>query len=275
MTWGATSMAEPIRRGYVDTSTGQIHYRHAGERSDCPLLLLHQSPSSSVMYEKLMRQLQQHFWLLAPDTPGFGASDGLPHVSIENFARSMKEFLWAQDVSECFLFGHHTGASIAVQLEHNYPGTAKAISLSGPTLLSDGQKQSLPTSAASFKAREDGSHVLGMWQRIRAKDNTAELDLSLREVLLALHSGDHYQASYKAVVEQDFAGQLPTLCCPVQVFASVNDPLAPAVGPSLKLLQQGSSAAIHSPSASYVCDRDVEEIARVLSDFFAMQHSSF
>jgi len=41
-----------IRKGYVDTSGGQCHYRYI-EGQGTPIVFLHQTPSSSLMFEKL------------------------------------------------------------------------------------------------------------------------------------------------------------------------------------------------------------------------------
>lgn len=67
-----------IRRDYVDTPDyGQIHYRSAGDKQAPVLLLLHQVPSTSAMFDILMQQLAADFFCIAPDYPGFGCSDPL------------------------------------------------------------------------------------------------------------------------------------------------------------------------------------------------------
>ena len=45
-----------MRRAYVDLDHGQVHYRTAG--TGRPLVLLHQTASSSVMYERLAPHLE-------------------------------------------------------------------------------------------------------------------------------------------------------------------------------------------------------------------------
>lgn len=257
-----------IRRGYVDVGSLRLHYRAAGQPGLPVLLLLHQSPSSSVMYELLMGQLSDRFQLLAPDTPGFGSSDALEHASIAGFAGVIHEFMAMLEVSSCFVFGHHTGASIAVQLEHDFPGTAIALALSGPPLLTPEQQQSLPQQASPFPVAADGSHLLSMWQRMRAKDPGAPLALTQREVLSAFAAGEAYQASYLAVTRQDFAAQLPSLNCPVLVFAGDQDPLYAAVAPSLALLRTGSTVALEGGERTYVCERQAGLVATHLTDFF-------
>ena len=84
-----------IGRNYVTLETGCLHYREAGDRALPTVLLLHQSPSSSVMYEPLMRALLNEFHLLAPDTPGFGGSDSLPgnigETTIADYANAIHD----------------------------------------------------------------------------------------------------------------------------------------------------------------------------------------
>ena len=52
-----------------------IFYREAGPRDAPTILLLHGLPSSSRMFEPLLRRLSDRFHLVAPDYPGFGHSD--------------------------------------------------------------------------------------------------------------------------------------------------------------------------------------------------------
>ena len=46
-------------RAYCDLAGGQLHYRHNNAQQSSPLLLLHQSPSDSAMYERLMDALKR------------------------------------------------------------------------------------------------------------------------------------------------------------------------------------------------------------------------
>ena len=261
-----------VRRDYLDLPSGQLHYRTAGDSANSPLLLLHQSPSSSAMYGPLMERLARDFYLVAPDTPGFGNSDPLPGnadtVDIADYARAIQAFASALGITPCAVFGHHTGAAIAVQLAHDYPDAITAMALSGPTLLSEDQKRTLPDAANPFPATDDGMHLQAMWQRIRDKDPEAPLSLVQREVLSAFASGDAYQASYRAVTRQDFSAQLPCITCPVLVFAGDQDPLYGAVAPTLARLQHGSSLALPGGERTYVCERQVDVVASALTDFF-------
>jgi haloalkane dehalogenase len=261
-----------IRRHYVTVVEERIHYREIGDRALPTVLLLHQSPSSSAMYEDLMNALCADFHLLAPDTPGFGESDVLPgdvhEISISDYANAIHGFLTALNVKQCYVFGHHTGAGIAVALEHDYPGTAIAMALSGPPLLTDAQKQSLPGLASPIEITADGAHLQQMWERISAKDSDAPAALLQREVLSALNCGDSYQASYQAVTEQPFAEQLPALNCQVLVYAGDSDPLYLSVQPTVALLRYGQVATLPGGEKTYVCERQVDLVAALLKNFF-------
>ena len=53
----------------------RIAYREAGDPSKPTVLLLHGFPTSSHMFRNLIPQLSKRYHVIAPDYPGFGASD--------------------------------------------------------------------------------------------------------------------------------------------------------------------------------------------------------
>jgi len=257
-----------IRKGYVDTSFGQIHYRYSGEKTNPPLLFLHQVPSNSVMYDVLIEKLNDRFYCIALDFPGFGGSEPLrSKTTIGRYAQAMHEALQALEIESCYVFGHHTGASVAVQLEYDYSGTAIKMALSGPTLLSDELKTLLPTKSYAFPVEENGSHFMGMWERVRAKDPDADLALSQREALIGISLGDTYPDAYQAVIDQDYAAQLPKIACPTLIFAGTNDPLYGQLDAALKLLPNGIKKEIEG-ARTYVCERNADQVEAFIAEFF-------
>lgn len=262
-------MKKPVRRAYADLEAGQVHYRVAGDVAAPCLVLLHQSPSGSAMYELLMAELASDFYLLAPDLPGFGLSSPMPGaVSVPGYADAVKQWLSHLDLPRCALFGHHTGAAVAVEVAASDPARVAGLALSGPPLLSAELKQSLPGRAAVFPLQESGEHLASMWQRLRDKDCRAPLALSQRELIAAFDSGDSYPDSYAAVAAYDFAGALPAVQCRTLVFAGSEDVLLPSVAPTLALLARGETAEVHGGGASYVCEREVRQVADLLRRFF-------
>jgi pimeloyl-ACP methyl ester carboxylesterase len=67
-------MSPAVRYRTVSVDGLPIFYRDAGNQDAPVLLLLHGLPSSSRMYEPLLRRLSDGHHLVAPDYPGFGHS---------------------------------------------------------------------------------------------------------------------------------------------------------------------------------------------------------
>src|SRR4051794_33029283 len=106
-----------MKRAYISSRSGQLHYREAGTSDGPPIALLHQSPSSGLMYETLIPLLPQHLRIIAPDTPGFGASTDLPgEITVEALADEIVDALLRIDSRPWHLFGHHTGSIISMQI---------------------------------------------------------------------------------------------------------------------------------------------------------------
>ncbi len=257
-----------IRRAYVDGPVGQLHYRRAG-KPDAPLLvLLHQTPSHSAMYEPLMRRLADRYDVLALDTPGFGQSDPLPgDFSIAAAAQVLAVAVARLRPGPAFWFGHHTGAALALQAAVAVPRQVRALALSGPCLLDQGLRARLPQLAAFVPPREDGSHLATLWQRIVAKDGQAPLALRQREVLAGLAAGEIYAQAYQAVVEVDTAAQLRALRCPALVLAGTEDPLYPQLDAAFRLLANGRKAEI-AGARTFICELQDAAVADLLDGFF-------
>lgn len=108
------SSTEPRRR-YADLSYGQLHYVDAGRGE--PLLLLHSAPRSSRAYRFLQPRLAERYRVIAPDLPGFGASDALPgSPTMEAFGTAMVALLDALELPRAHVFGYHTGNKVAAAL---------------------------------------------------------------------------------------------------------------------------------------------------------------
>jgi pimeloyl-ACP methyl ester carboxylesterase len=110
-------MTMPIKKAYVDIRDGQIHYRFCEGGKEPPVVFLHQTASSSQSYEKIMGLLEGERRMFAMDTPGFGHSFLPPESpSVTYYAYTLLEALRNLGVQHCHVFGHHTGAAIAVEM---------------------------------------------------------------------------------------------------------------------------------------------------------------
>lgn len=257
-----------VWRAYAKVSSGQVHYRFAGTPGKPVVVLLHQTPSTSAMYEELMLAMAKDYRLFAPDLPGMGQSDPLPGpMTIAKLAGAITEFLDELCIDRCRLFGHHTGASIAAELAAKAPERVAALALSGPPLLDDELREKLPAYAAPIPGSQSGAHLAEMWRRIHGKDKAAPLDIVERETLSGIALGGRYADTYNAVLEHDMGAALAALDCPVLVFAGTADLLHGRLDAAAALLSHAFRQEIDG-AGTFVCETHCREVTCLLCDFF-------
>lgn len=131
---------QKVRHGYVDMRWGQLHYAIAtppipeAQRKP-PVIMLHQTPNSSVEFGPLVTTMAADRVVIAIDTPGYGGSDGPSNVpAIADYAGAVAEGLKALGYGPgkpVDLLGYHTGAFIAAELAIAEPKMVRKISLVG------------------------------------------------------------------------------------------------------------------------------------------------
>jgi pimeloyl-ACP methyl ester carboxylesterase len=257
-----------IRKDYADTPQGQIHFRQLKEVDGTSLVLLHQTASSGMMFESIMTLLADDFHTIAPDTPGFGASFHPPNLfTVQYLSDSLHAALTSLGVESCYVFGHHTGSALAVQMAFDHPGFVKRAVLSGPPLLSMEQVNGLRASLKAFGIADDGGHLVQVWDRIRKRDMSLPLEVVHREVLLTQSARNAAQGAYQAVFDQPFGEQLASLEIPTLVIAGDNDTLRASLEPAHKLLRNGEMQVIEG-AGPYVCDTHPQVVIEILKSFF-------
>jgi haloalkane dehalogenase len=125
------------RRAYVDTPNGQVHFYDTGGEGR-PLVLLHQSPTSSVDFFGVFPMLRAAgLRLIAIDAPGMGLSDPPPRpTTVDDFVGAVFAVLDHLDAPEVDVLGHHTGALVAVEAAAREPRRFHKLALYGAPLLS-------------------------------------------------------------------------------------------------------------------------------------------
>ncbi|QWW72615.1 alpha/beta hydrolase (plasmid) [Rhizobium sp. WYJ-E13] len=108
----------------------KIAYREAGDANKPTLLLLHGVPSSSRMYDGLMRMLGETYHLVALDYPGFGNSDA-PYsfryaYTFDHLAETTGMFTDALGLRNYVLFMQDYGAPVGMRL-----AAARALAVKG------------------------------------------------------------------------------------------------------------------------------------------------
>ncbi|MDF1810925.1 MAG: alpha/beta fold hydrolase [Verrucomicrobiales bacterium] len=100
-----------------------LAWRELGNPAGRKLLLIHGSPGASECFSPLIPHLQDDFYLIIPDLPGFGYSraQGLPDLSILAHARHLSEFLELHDLRGIEVVGYSRGGGVALHLEQMQP----------------------------------------------------------------------------------------------------------------------------------------------------------
>ncbi len=231
-------MTQPIRRGFADISTGQVHYRTTGEGRD--LILLHMTNLSSRAFLKVM-PLLKGFRCWAPDFPGFGQSDPLPgQPDMDAFARAIIEFMDQSGISQAHVFGLHAGNKVGATMAAHWPDRVGRLVLSGLThsLITDQSKRMAAVPDFGRKLKEtkkfspdernlnDWALLFGklskIWWRPSVAGNpdagAAEINLLEDEILDLLQGRLGFGAFYRASWAFDVGELLSRVTVPALVI---------------------------------------------------------
>jgi pimeloyl-ACP methyl ester carboxylesterase len=248
-------MSHEVTRHFATLAGRQIHYRRVGKGA--PVLLLHQTPTSSAELLPLMRHLASRFTVIAPDMPGYGASDRLGSVriigpsqevvaatlTIDALADDLALFMSTIQINAAGIYGFHTGASVATALARRHP-TRVAVAIAEGLLCLDSSERDelIARYLEPFVPRWDGSHLSWLWTRLkdqsvffpwyeRSAHGRLAIDAASSGALAAkaqdwLRSGEQYHEAYRAAMIYDPRTDLTHITTPHFVIASGGDPLA-------------------------------------------------
>ncbi len=137
-----SAQAAPPSYGYETVDDVKIFYREAGDPDNPTLVLLHGFPSSSHQYRELIAKLSDEYHLIAPDYPGFGASD-FPSskaydYSFDTIAGTIDEFLNQKDIKKYSLFLHDYGAAIGMRIATKHPQRIESLIIQNGNLYEAG-----------------------------------------------------------------------------------------------------------------------------------------
>ncbi len=259
-----------VRKGYVDGPYGQIHYREAG--AGPALLLLHQSPSSSVMYLQALQPLADSgLRVIAPDTPGFGLSDVPPEVpEICDYARALMAVVDGLELESVVVLGHHTGASIATEMAIADPDRVRRIILNGPAVLSEQERadwrQALKDNPAP-EIREDGSHFADQWKkRAHFTPGWTSLRAMHLGVLQMFIAGEKEWYGHHAAFAHDLGEALPRVTCPALILTNTGDDIYASALKTLELRPDFDFEALEGGTHDIV-DEQTEAWCKIVSEY--------
>jgi pimeloyl-ACP methyl ester carboxylesterase len=214
-------------RGYVEGKWGLMHYRLRGEGA--PLLLLHQTPWTSLQYTNATPFLADGRQVIALDTPGYGTSDAPPAPpSIQDYADSIPGFLDGLDMDRVDVLGHHTGALIAGAFAARHPERVDRLILHGaPVYDADERADRLGKPHFDQTPKLDGSHLLDYWNLLQRVIGPNAHPEGIHTGVLSFYlNGSEEWYGHTAAFKYDFAADIPSLQGPALIVSNTADMLA-------------------------------------------------
>ncbi len=159
-----------VRRSYVNGLFGQMHVRMAEPDTPTarPMVCIHLSPLSGIVYEQFLTEIGTDRIAVAPDTPGYGMSDGPDEApDIETYAKGVTYLLDELGFETVDLIGYGTGSKIAFQTALDHPDRVAHVALiSAPDYTQEEADHMRATLGSVIEPVEDGSHLLKLWRQV-------------------------------------------------------------------------------------------------------------
>ncbi|MDC0073706.1 alpha/beta hydrolase [Alphaproteobacteria bacterium] len=159
-----------VKRGFVDISEGQIHYRYKGDSSKPPLVLLHPGPTSSHSLIPLIDLLGEERFVVAPDILGMGdsASPASSSPDVNYFSDAIFRTLDSLEIDSFDLWGCMTGAHCGIEMSLLQPKRVKRLYIEFIQFYDEKTQQALEKNHAPvIKLDLHGSQLNLLWHLAR------------------------------------------------------------------------------------------------------------
>jgi pimeloyl-ACP methyl ester carboxylesterase len=213
-----------VHRAYVDIAEGQIHVHHV-EGREPPILFLHQTASSARSYDPLLKAMALPNRLIAPDTPGFGGSydpEGWP--ALETYAGQILAAADALGVDRFHLYGHHTGASLGIEIAARAPDRVISLMLSGPVFMTTDERDAFVAAYRDpITPQRDGSHLARNWTYAASNNPSCDADILQDAVTDLLRAWRGRPQAYMAVAHHDTEARAREVRAPALLLTTKGD----------------------------------------------------
>lgn len=255
-----------VKRAYVDSPEGQIHYRIAG--SGEPLLLIHQASTSSADFKRVMPILAETHLVMALDLPGYGESDKPSRVyQIPDYVQSAIGFLDSLGVDKASIVGQHAGACIAVELAVTHPEWVDKLILSGLPVHRE-QGLPYPNFMEPWQAKQDGSHLMRVWEVVTSWGPRAPLEIIQELALDYFKTGPGNEELHHASWDYLCLPRLPLIKSPTLVLSGRSDLFVSEIEEVKQLIPRSKTLVIEGPGTGpLILRRRPEAFAEAVLNF--------
>jgi pimeloyl-ACP methyl ester carboxylesterase len=129
---------EPVQRVARDVTARGVRMRvvEAGDESAPALLMIHGFLASHLDFDDVIDPLARRFHVLAPDLPGFGASEkpnpARYSYGVEAFSEAMADLIAAYGLGQANVMGHGIGGAFGITLASRYAELVQRLVLIDP-----------------------------------------------------------------------------------------------------------------------------------------------
>jgi pimeloyl-ACP methyl ester carboxylesterase len=174
-----------LKRGFVDTPDGQIHYRSAGDGP--PVVVLHPTPASSKSLIPVVEALAARGMRgIGMDTIGFGDSDrpNPPFDSQSQYAQSVVNLITGLGYEKANLIGVLTGSQIALQTAAEHPDRIETLIVQEPFNWGTPERRAIHEKLHRYHPRTpDGSYLIELWNRVPVRNDLKTHEDRFKEFL--------------------------------------------------------------------------------------------
>lgn len=258
-----------MKRAYVETPEGQIHYQIEGNGE--PLILLHQASFSSEEFVELMPILGKHYKVIARDMLGYGMSDANPPgFEIEDYAKADINFLKALGIEKASFVGVHTGSSIAAEISICQPDIVdKLILYALPTFDQNIREACINSYMFSpVETATDGSHLIRRFWRAAMKMGpiTNPNIWNMNVIGMAIAKGGAFHGE-QAVFRYREERRLPLITSPTLLMSGTNEHFFQQNVEQIKNIIPKCDVKILDGTSSYGALEKPDEFASAVLEF--------
>jgi len=226
-----------MKRVYATTTVGQVHFRVMG--SGEPLVLLHDCHGSHADLTSIGEHAARECTIIVPDLPGLGHSNGPRNgTDLNGYAQILLDGLTELGIDRFHLYGIGGGAVIALHIGAEAGDRVATLTCAELDFDVSGGISEAAQLSGILAPREDGSHMLMVWNHIRDTylfrpwyshrlSSRRRIDIPsaerLHEAAMSVLAGSsYYPALVQAVSEADGIELLRKIRCPLLLIDSLH-----------------------------------------------------
>jgi 3-oxoadipate enol-lactonase len=214
---------------WIETNGIVLRYELSGSGA-VPLLLIHELGGSLEFWDALLPALQQDFRVLRYDLRGFGMSEKVKTLRLDDMLGDMVGLLDALGITEpCHVVGPALGGGLALAFAAQYPGRVRRLVVSSPATGVSPERR--PQSLQRAETVERGGMRAAVEQSLdrsypeRFRTDTKRFEQYRRRWLT--NDPEGFAAINRMLTEMDLTQQYGRITCPALVIGCTYDSIRP------------------------------------------------